>query len=128
MKIRVYALILLCSLVFNLFRFEIPYIQYALFKTYIAKNLCENKDKPHCCCEGKCFREKQIKQVNTTRETDSPTEKNTNKTSQTKEVTEFLFTQKLLSSITSTNINYIIPPSTIIHSRSVGSIFIPPRA
>lgn len=127
MKYRIYSLILLGCLIFNLFRFEIPYIQYVMFKSYIAKNLCENKDKPHCCCEGKCFREKQLKQVNSTRETDTTNEKNTNKTSQTKEVTEFLIIQKLLSSVTATTINHVIPPSTIILSRSVGTIFIPPK-
>jgi len=128
MKYRIYSIILLGCLIFNLFRFEIPYIQFVIFKSYIAKNLCENKDKPHCCCEGKCFREKQLKQVNSTRETDTSTEKNTSKTTHSKEVTEFLLIQNLLSPITANEIVHLLPPSTIILSRSVGSIFIPPKA
>ena len=34
-----------------------------LFKEYIAENLCEKKDEPESCCEGKCFMEKQVKQI-----------------------------------------------------------------
>ena len=27
---------------------------------YIATTLCENRDKPACCCHGKCFLKKQL--------------------------------------------------------------------
>jgi hypothetical protein len=34
---------------------------YELNKSYIAKNLCENKDKPQMKCCGKCYLRKQLK-------------------------------------------------------------------
>ena len=36
---------------------------YELNKDYIAKNLCENKDKPQMKCCGKCYLRKQLKKV-----------------------------------------------------------------
>lgn len=41
-----------------------PWIEYAVFKDYIAEHLCINRDKPDSCCEGKCFLEKRLKEVN----------------------------------------------------------------
>ena len=94
MRYQLYAITLLVILIFNIFRFEIPYIEYAIFKPYIAKNLCVNKDKPRSCCEGKCFREKQVKQVNSTHETETTNSTNSNKIPQTKEIKEFLEDEK----------------------------------
>lgn len=34
---------------------------YAINKSYVAQNLCENKDKPSMRCCGKCFLKKQLK-------------------------------------------------------------------
>jgi len=32
-----------------------------LNKNFIATSLCENRDKPKCCCQGKClFKKKQL--------------------------------------------------------------------
>lgn len=36
---------------------------YELNKAYIAKNLCENRDKPKMKCCGKCYLRKQLKKV-----------------------------------------------------------------
>ena len=36
---------------------------YELNKDYIAKNLCENRDKPQMKCCGKCYLRKQLKKV-----------------------------------------------------------------
>jgi hypothetical protein len=127
MRYQIYSIILLVILIFNIFRFEIPYIEYAIFKPYIAKNLCINKDKPHSCCEGKCFREKQLKQVNSTHETETTNEKNSNKIPQTKETKEFLQTRTLLPQATELSINHPIQPETIIETRYVSVIFVPPQ-
>lgn len=35
-------------------------INYEIHKDYIAKNLCENRDKPKMCCKGKCQLKKQL--------------------------------------------------------------------
>lgn len=36
---------------------------YELNKDYIAKNLCENRDKPKMKCCGKCYLRKQLKKA-----------------------------------------------------------------
>jgi hypothetical protein len=127
MKYRIYSFILLLVLIFNIFRFEIPYIEYAIFKTYIAKNLCVNKDKPHSCCEGKCFREKQLKQINSTHETETTNEKKSNKIPGTKEVKEFIQALIFVPTTVETAFNYAVISGIVIISRSVSSIFVPPK-
>jgi hypothetical protein len=124
MRYQIYSIILLVILIFNIFRFEIPYIEYAIFKPYISKNLCVNKDKPRSCCEGKCFREKQLKQVASTHETETTNDKNSNKIPQTK---EFLQTRTLLPQVTELNFNHPVQPETFIETRYVSHVFIPPQ-
>ena len=41
----------------------LPYIDYAFNKDYIAKNLCENKEKPKLKCEGKCHLKKEVEKI-----------------------------------------------------------------
>lgn len=36
---------------------------YQLNKEYIAKNLCENRDKPKMNCCGKCYLKKQLRKI-----------------------------------------------------------------
>jgi len=36
---------------------------YELNKSYIAQNLCENRDKPQIKCCGKCYLRKQLKKA-----------------------------------------------------------------
>lgn len=127
MKYRFYAITLLLVLIFNIFRFTVPYIQYAFFKTYIAKNLCEKKDEPKSCCEGKCFREKQIKSINETQETETSKEKNTSNTTQKNEVKEFLVTHSILPIINELSFVFSSNPEMKIYSRDLSAIFIPPR-
>ncbi|OIP83678.1 MAG: hypothetical protein AUK44_04615 [Porphyromonadaceae bacterium CG2_30_38_12] len=128
MKYKLYAIILLLILIFNTFRFEIPYIQYAIFKPYIAKNLCVNKDKPKSCCEGKCFREKQLQQVNSTRETETTSEKNSSKIPQSKETKEFVPSRTLLPKASELSLHQVtIQPETRIENRYISTIFVPPQ-
>ena len=127
MKYRVLSILLLIILIFNIFRFEIPYLEYAFFKEYIAENLCEKKDEPESCCEGKCFMEKQVKQVNETRETQTTNEKSTTKVPQSKETKEYLQTRTLLPRAIEFSFNYPIQPEMIIETRCVSMIFVPPQ-
>jgi hypothetical protein len=127
MKYQIYSITLLVILIFNIFRFEIPYLEYAIFKPYIAKNLCVNKDKPKSCCEGKCFREKQLKQVNSTHETETTNEKNSNKIPQTKETKEFLQTSSLLPEATELSFNRPVQHEIAIETRYVSVVFVPPQ-
>jgi hypothetical protein len=48
----------------NIAKYQLPYIQYNLFRNYIAENLCVNRYSDDSCCQGKCFLEKQIELVN----------------------------------------------------------------
>ncbi|WP_298287045.1 hypothetical protein [uncultured Lutibacter sp.] len=43
-----------------------PIIEYYANYEYIATVLCENKDKPYLECNGKCYLEKQLKEVDHT--------------------------------------------------------------
>jgi hypothetical protein len=38
----------------------IALLDYKLNENYIVTTLCENRDKPACCCHGKCFLKKQL--------------------------------------------------------------------
>ena len=127
MRYRFYAIVLLLVLIFNIFRFTVPFIQYAFFKTYIAKNLCINKDKTKSCCEGKCFRDKQIKSINETHETESSKEKDTSKTSKNNEVKEFLLTHSIIPMTTEMFFRFITIPEMILCTKYVSAIFIPPQ-
>lgn len=128
MKYRLISIALLAILIFNIFRFEIPYIQYAIFKSYIAQNLCVNRDKPKSCCEGKCFREKQVKIVNETSDTETAKESNTTKIPASKEVKEFLSTQTILPQITESSFFNHRRTEISITTRCVSAIFVPPKA
>jgi hypothetical protein len=128
MKSRIISITLLGILIFNIFRFEIPYIQYAIFKSYIAKNLCVNRDKPKSCCEGKCFREKQVKILNETSDTETTKESNTTKISPSKEVKEFLPSQNILPPVPEYSFSNYQRTEISITSRYISAIFVPPKA
>jgi hypothetical protein len=68
-----------------------------------------------------------VKQVNETRETQTTNEKNTTKIPQIKETKEYLQTRTLLPRAIEFSFNYPIQPETIIDSRCVSFIFVPPK-
>ena len=127
MQHRFSAILLLFILIFNIFRYEIPYIQYAIFKDYIAENLCVNKDKPASCCEGKCFREKQVKIVNEADQEDNSSDKSLPVPSQNKEIKEFLFAKIIIPEPTATTISSPVFTDIIFFSRHIPTLFIPPQ-
>lgn len=127
MQHRFSAILLLFILIFNIFRYEIPYIQYAIFKDYIAENLCVNKDKPASCCEGKCFREKQVKVVNEADQEDNTSDKSLPVPSQNKEIKEFLFAKIIVPEPTATTISSHVFTDIIFFGRHIPTLFIPPR-
>ncbi|OIO10458.1 MAG: hypothetical protein CO023_01710 [Flavobacteriales bacterium CG_4_9_14_0_2_um_filter_35_242] len=47
-----------------MFRPLLPIIDYYSNYNYIAKVLCENRDKPYLECNGKCYLAKQLNEVN----------------------------------------------------------------
>jgi hypothetical protein len=58
-----FAIFFLCLYTLVLFKPLFPFIDYALNKDYIAKNLCENRNKPKMNCNGKCHLMKQLKKA-----------------------------------------------------------------
>jgi hypothetical protein len=59
----VIAVILLSVYLLNPFKLYTPYLSYKLNYNYIAKVLCENKDKPQMNCKGKCHLNKELKKA-----------------------------------------------------------------
>lgn len=57
----VISLFLLLSLVWQISSKTYLFVQFSINQEEIAKTLCENKEKPKSCCEGKCMLEKEIK-------------------------------------------------------------------
>jgi hypothetical protein len=123
----IYASALLIVLIFNIFRFQLPYIQYVVFEKYIAEELCVKRAIPSNCCKGKCFRDKQISAINATHETENTKENQSNKKSQIKELKEYLTIHPLTPSITELSTKLFIKASAIIRTRTISAIFIPPQ-
>jgi hypothetical protein len=75
---RFYTAILTGVMVLNVCKYQLPYIEYNLFKNYIVENLCVQKNEINNCCQGKCFLEKQISKVEETENNaNNPDEKTT---------------------------------------------------
>jgi len=51
---------LLIAVAGSTFNKAIILLDYNLNKNFIATSLCENRDKPKCCCQGKCYLKKQL--------------------------------------------------------------------
>ena len=124
LRYRVFAIALLVMMVLNIFRYEIPYLQYDIFKDYIAKNLCVNKDKKDNCCQGKCFLNKQIKLTN---ENNTANENNNSKKLLNSEVKEFLSSHIIIPKPAEKTLSpkYII--EIFIISKIAFAIFVPPK-
>jgi len=125
MKYRVYTYILLSVLIFYIFRPVIPYIEYAVNKDYIAKNLCINRDKPQNCCEGKCYLEKQLK--NSTENTTDASGKNTSEKAQNEDVKEFTSSHVTIPKVFETVITPPVNHGSFTVTLIVLFIFVPPR-
>ena len=125
MKYRIFAYVQLVVLVFYIVRPVMPYVEYALSKEYITKNLCIDRFEPHNCCEGKCYLEKQIKKSN---DNNDPQDNNSNKKVQNDVVKEFLSPHVTISKVFESNIFYLVSSGTPIIPRYIATIFVPPKA
>jgi hypothetical protein len=124
-KQKVYILLHLSILVFYVFRPVLPFIEYAINKNYIAKNLCINKDKPKSCCKGKCYLKKQLAKSSASGDAES---KDTNKKTQNRQLEEFVVNQPGISEFTETNLQYLIFSNSKITKLAIAAIFVPPKA
>jgi hypothetical protein len=89
LKYKFFAFTLLFVIVFNIFKYQMPRVEYSIFKDYIAKNLCIKKDIKNNCCQGKCFLKKQIKEVDES-SSENSNSNNNNKKIQNDDSKEFL--------------------------------------
>ena len=111
-------------MVFNICRYQIPQIEYSVFKSYIAKNLCVKKEIKGNCCQGKCFLRKQMKMTD---ENSNGNTTNTNKKHQIIEVIEFVGASiAVLIPTEQTQRLYSCSESAKI-SRFASDVFVPPK-
>jgi hypothetical protein len=124
MKYRLVAILQLFIMVFYLARPILPYIEYAVFKDYIVKNLCVERDKPKSCCLGKCHLKKQI--VKSSEKSDTE-EKNSNRKILSQEVQEFLISTFSIPKATEKSLFRLANIEIIITNQVISSIFVPPK-
>ena len=55
------VILLLCSLLGQMFKSNLLIMQYVVNRKYIAENLCENRSRPELKCEGRCYLCKKLK-------------------------------------------------------------------
>ncbi len=126
-KDRFFAIILLFVMVFCIGRYQIPYIEYHLFKGYIAKNLCVKKEIKGNCCQGKCFLKKQIKLADENENSNGNNTNTNNKKAQTFEINEFVvFDITELNNIEITKLLFFSSES-VITSKAASDVFVPPK-
>lgn len=123
-----FAIFFLCVYSLVLIKPLFPFIDYAINKEYITKNLCENRKKPKLNCNGKCHLMKQLKKAGA----ENPTDGNATKGSSGQEENCFhvgsLFAFGTAGIVSSANIFYIKNIHTRLPSNYLQDIFHPPRA
>ena len=124
LKHRIFAFTLLIVMVFTIGRYQIPYIQYNLFKDYIAKKLCVNREMKDNCCQGKCFLDKQIKLTN---ENSTTNETNNSRKVLNSEVKEFLSSHIIIPKPVEKKLSPQYFKETFIISKIAFAIFVPPK-
>ena len=126
-KDRFFAIMLLIVMVFCIGRYQMPYIEYHLFKGYIAKNLCVKKEIKGNCCQGKCFLKKQIKLADENENTNGNNTNTNNKKAQTFEINEFVvFDITELNNIEITKLLFFSSES-VITAKAASDVFVPPK-
>jgi len=128
LKHRFFAFALLLVMVFNIFKYQIPQIQYSLFRDYIANNLCVNKNKKNSCCQGKCFIVKQTKVIDeSSSETNNTGNNSNNKKNQNYEIKEFLSPNAFTCNTIETYISHYVNTENRTLPGFVSTIFAPPK-
>lgn len=60
---KVFCYFFISVFVFNVTAKLFPFLDYAINKEFIVKNLCENRNKPKMNCNGKCHLKKQLQKA-----------------------------------------------------------------
>lgn len=123
-----FAIFFLCIYSLVVLKPLFPLVDYALNKEYIAKNLCENRNKPKMNCNGKCHLMKQLKKASS----DVPSDGNTTKgnVNQEENVVHVgsAFQFKIQDSKLNIATSYINTFSNKLPSSYLKDIFHPPQA
>ncbi len=125
MRFFAVTILLIALLAQNCSRYMLM-LGFELNREYIAKNLCENREKPRSCCKGKCFLKKQL--AKTDKE-----EGSTNNLTNNKDKNEVLFFAEMKNRHTyyyTSIVNrekYSLRNSINIPTNIVGEIFHPPQ-
>jgi len=70
------ALLLLIAVAGSTFNKAIILLDYSLNKNFIVTSLCENRNKPMSCCQGKCYLKKQLQKEDAGKNTSAPVKEN----------------------------------------------------
>ncbi len=125
MKTRIYSIFFLAVLILYVLRPVLPFVEYALNKDYIAKNLCVNRDKPKSCCQGKCHLNKQL--AKSDESSDTAKSESSQKQHKT-QIDEFLKTQLCIEGdfdAVAKSYPVFIQPQVPV--RFASAIFVPPK-
>jgi hypothetical protein len=123
---RFTAILLLVSLVTVSFSRFFVFAGFELNKSYIANNLCENRDKPWLHCNGKCYFMKKIRQAE-----ENEKKQNAKDNLSRLEISFFQepFTLSFLQPVISDEAQKFFPNYTYQYrSHHIDSIFRPPKS
>jgi hypothetical protein len=116
----VYSLVLIKPL--------LPFVDYAINKEYITKNLCENRSKPKLNCNGKCHLMKQLKKAGAENPTDGTTSKSASNQEENCFHVNSLFNFNATVIISQSDKFYLKTTSNLLPSNYLQDIFRPPQA
>jgi hypothetical protein len=123
-----FAIFFLCVYSLVLLKPLFPFIDYAINKEYISKNLCENRTKPKLNCNGKCHLMKQLKKASA----ETPSDGNTTKAASNQEENCFhvnsLFGFNTNVIVSQTDKFYIKTINNLLPLTYLQDIFHPPQA
>lgn len=120
LKQTVAVLLLICSVSLNLSGLFVL-AGFEMNESYIAKELCVNKDKPQMHCNGQCYLMKKLKQA---QDKEQKQERQSQKVQLQEAIVSTPFTFKQYSLI---SVNLRIPLTTGMPVAQVNSIFHPPQ-
>jgi len=123
-KSTTYSIFLLVILTGYILRPILPFVEYALNKDYIVRNLCINRDNPKSCCQGKCHLKKQLAKSDNTNESEST---DSNKKIQNQENIEFLSIQLRRFIPFEIKLHFQEFAESFIPENFTSPIFVPPR-
>jgi len=121
MLVKPISILLLISLLSANLSSVLVYLGFEANKKYIAKELCENKNKPQLNCNGKCYLMKKLKQA-------QDKEQKQEQQSQKSQVQDAVVNKPLVfKQYAFAEINFHIPFSTGMPQSIKNSIFHPPQ-